>query len=72
MNGTALQALPIQYLTEEQHAARMARAIYGASNKRVTLVRGWDSLNVPMQAVFLELGRRVVEQVDAVKRQQNR
>lgn len=66
---TVIPPIGIQYLTDEQHVARMARAIYGASNKRLTLIRGWDGLNGPMQAVFLELGRRVVEQVDTVKRQ---
>jgi hypothetical protein len=62
----------IRYLTEAEHLERMAKAIYLAHFRRITLIAGWDRLNEERRDAFRSLAKHAVagaDQIRAVARQ---
>jgi hypothetical protein len=58
--------MTIQYLTEEDHVERMAKAIYLSHRRRVTLVAGWDHLPEARREAFRLLAKDAVAGADRI------
>jgi hypothetical protein len=59
--------MTIQYLTEEDHVERMAKAIYLSHGRRVTLVAGWDHLPEARREAFRLLAKDAVAGADRIR-----
>jgi hypothetical protein len=59
--------MTIQYLTEEDHVERMAKAIYLSHTRRVTLVAGWDHLPEARREAFRLLAKDAVAGADRIR-----
>ncbi len=59
--------MTIQYLTEEDHLERMAKAIYLSHGRRVTLVAGWDHLPEARREAFRLLAKDAVAGADRIR-----
>jgi hypothetical protein len=59
--------MAIHYLTEADHVERMAKAIYLAHVRRVTLVAGWDRLPEARREAFRQLAKDAVAGADRIR-----
>jgi hypothetical protein len=59
--------MTIEYLNEEEHVERMAKAIYLAHLRRITLVAGWDGLPEARREAFRLLAKDAVAGADRIR-----
>lgn len=59
--------MTIEYLSEEDHVERMAKAIYLSHNRRVTLIVAWERLPIERREAFKALAAITIDCCDKLR-----